>query len=147
MAKHKPLASGHTSGIFKDGRTVPFMSLPPAGRKWQVQNKVSTVRMRYVCRCARFDGSAIAGFLAVFRANNCVISGFFSGKGRAVQMWNSIRHLGASRRRRLRKELAQGRVVLRWNMNCAEVIANIDDLAISIWPLGVIDKLSQIDDI
>ena len=37
------------------------------------------------------------------------------------------------------------RVVLRWN--CAKVIANIDDLAISIWTLKVIDKLSQIDDI
>ena len=39
------------------------------------------------------------------------------------------------------------RIVLRWN--CAKVIANIDDLAISIWALKVIDrdKLSQIDDI
>ena len=37
------------------------------------------------------------------------------------------------------------RVVLRWN--CAKVIANIDDLAISIWAPKVIDELSQIDDI
>ena len=37
------------------------------------------------------------------------------------------------------------RVVLRWN--CAKVIANIDDLAISIWASKVIDELSQIDDI
>jgi len=34
---------------------------------------------------------------------------------------------------------------LRWN--CAKVIANIDDLAISIWGPKVIDELSQIDDI
>ena len=38
-----------------------------------------------------------------------------------------------------------GRVVFRWN--CAKVIANIDDLAITIWALKVIDELSQIDDI
>ena len=37
------------------------------------------------------------------------------------------------------------RIVLRWN--CAKVIANIDDLAISIWASKVIDELSQIDDI
>ena len=37
------------------------------------------------------------------------------------------------------------RAVLRWN--CAKAIANIDDLAILIWALKVIDKLSQIDDI
>ena len=37
------------------------------------------------------------------------------------------------------------RVVLRWN--CAKVIANIDDLAITIWVLKVIDELSQIDNI
>ena len=37
------------------------------------------------------------------------------------------------------------RVVLRWN--CAKVIANIDDLAISIWAPNVIDELSQIDDL
>ena len=35
--------------------------------------------------------------------------------------------------------------VLRWN--CAKVIANIDDLAMSTWALKVIDELSQIDDI
>ena len=35
------------------------------------------------------------------------------------------------------------RVVLRWN--CAKVIANIDNLAISIWAPKVIDELSQID--
>ena len=37
------------------------------------------------------------------------------------------------------------RVVLRWN--CAKFIANIDDLAISIWAPKVIDERSQIDDI
>ena len=37
------------------------------------------------------------------------------------------------------------RVVLR--RNCAKVIANIGDLAISIWAPKVIDELSQIDDI
>ena len=37
------------------------------------------------------------------------------------------------------------RVVLRWNRT--KVIANIDDLAISIWALKVIDEVSQIDDI
>ena len=37
------------------------------------------------------------------------------------------------------------RVVLRWNR--AKVIADIDDLAISIWALKVIDEVSQIDDI
>ena len=37
------------------------------------------------------------------------------------------------------------RVVLRWNR--AKVIANIDDLAISIWALKVIDEVSKIDDI
>ena len=41
--------------------------------------------------------------------------------------------------------LFRDRVVLRWN--CAKVIANIDDLAISIWAPKVIDELSQIDDI
>ena len=48
---------------------------------------------------------------------------------------------------RLAREAAgrEARVVLRWNR--AKVIANIDDLAISIWALKVIDKLSQIDDI
>ena len=37
------------------------------------------------------------------------------------------------------------RVVLRWNR--AKVIANIDNLAISIWALKVIDDVSKIDDI
>ena len=40
---------------------------------------------------------------------------------------------------------AVARVVLRWNRT--KVIANIDDLAISIWALKVIDEVSQIDDI
>ena len=38
-----------------------------------------------------------------------------------------------------------GRVVLRWNR--AKVIANIDDLVISIWALKVVDEVPQIDDI
>ena len=37
------------------------------------------------------------------------------------------------------------RVVLRWS--CANVIANIDDLAISIWAPKVINALSRVDDI
>ena len=37
------------------------------------------------------------------------------------------------------------RIVLRWD--CATVIANIDDLAIAIWVLKVVDEFSQIVDI
>ena len=46
--------------------------------------------------CARFDGSTIDHFLEeIFRDTTkraCIISDFFSGKGRAVQMWNSLRY-------------------------------------------------------
>ena len=64
-------------------------------------NKVSAVW------CAWFDGSTIEDFLAAFREilKNCAIAVFFSGKGRAVQMWNSIRHLETPCR--MRKALSQ----------------------------------------
>ena len=54
-------------------------------------NKVSAVW------CKRFDGSTIDDFLEHqirFRDRTqraCVIADLFSGSGRAVQMWNSIR--------------------------------------------------------
>ena len=50
--------------------------------------------------CKRFDGSTMDGFLAdIFRDRSqraCVVADFFSGMGRAVQLWNSIRYLEAS---------------------------------------------------
>ena len=57
LVKHTPMESGKTSGVYKDDRPVSFMSVPSAGYKWQVMNKVSTVW------CSRFDGSTIEDFL------------------------------------------------------------------------------------
>ena len=96
LVKHTPMGRGKTSGVYKDDRPVSFISVPPAGYKWQVMNEVSTVR------CKRFDGSTIDDFLSdVFRDRTqrpCVVADFCSGKGRAVQLWNSIRYLEASPR-------------------------------------------------
>jgi hypothetical protein len=94
LVKHTPLGTGRTSGVYKDDRPVSFIFVPSTGFRWQVMQKVSTVW------CARFDGSTIDHFLEeIFRdttKRSCVISDFFSGKGRAVQMWNSLRYLEAS---------------------------------------------------
>ena len=61
-----------------------------------MQNKIPAVW------CKRFDGSTIEDFLTdVFRDTTqrpCAVADFFSGGGRAVQMWNSIRYREASYR-------------------------------------------------
>ena len=94
LVKHRPMSTGRTSGVYKDDRPVSFIFVPSAGFKWQVMNKAPAVW------CKRFDGSTIEDFLEdLFRDQTkraCVISDFFSGKGRAVQMWNSLRYLEAS---------------------------------------------------
>ena len=83
---------GKTSGAYKDDRPVSFMPVPPAGHKWQVVDKVPAVW------CKRFDGSmrTIEDFLEhLFRDRTQrvrAIADFFSGSGRAVGMWNSIRY-------------------------------------------------------
>ena len=96
LVKHTPMSTGKTSGVYKGDRPVSFIFVPSAGFKWQVMNKVSTVWPW----CKRFDGSTIDDFLEdLFRDRTqraCVIADFFSGKGRAVQMWNSLRYLEAS---------------------------------------------------
>ena len=106
LVKHTSMGSGETSGVYKDDRPVSFMFIPPAGYKWQVMNKVSTVW------CKRFDGSTIEDFLEhLFRDRTqraCVIADFFSGSGRAVQMWNSIRYPEASCR--LCKAMSQNEI-------------------------------------
>ena len=94
LVKHTPMGKGNTSGDYKDDRPVSFFFVPSAGYKWQVMNKVSTVW------CKRFDGSTIEEFLSdVFRDRTqrpCVVADFFSGSGRSVQLWNSVRYLEAS---------------------------------------------------
>ena len=96
LAKHTPMGRGKTRGVYKDDRPVSFefIFVPSAGYKWQVANKVSAVW------CKRFDGSTIDDILPdVFRDRTqraCVVADFFSGKGPAVQLWNSIRYLEAS---------------------------------------------------
>ena len=55
---------------------------------------------RVVCSLRWDHGSTIEGFLEHLFGDQteraCVIAVFFSEKGRAVQMWNSIRYLEAS---------------------------------------------------
>ena len=46
MVKHTPMRKGETSGVCKGDRPVSFIFVPPAGYKWQVMSKVSTVRVR-----------------------------------------------------------------------------------------------------
>ena len=41
LVKHTPMRPGKTSGAYKDGRPVSFISIPPAGYERQVMNKVS----------------------------------------------------------------------------------------------------------
>ena len=61
LVKHTPMGQGRVSGVFKDDRPVSFFFVP-AGYKWQVQQKVSTVW------CKRFDGSTFEDFAEdVFR--------------------------------------------------------------------------------
>ena len=84
LVKHTPMGRGKTSGVDKGGRPVSFIFVLSAGCKWQVMDKVSTVR------CKRFDASAMDDFLYIsdiFRdptKRPCVVAGFSSGKGRAV---------------------------------------------------------------
>ena len=89
LVKHTPMGTGKTSGVYKDDRPVSFFFVPSDGFEWQVMNKIPTVW------CKRFAGTTIEDFLQdVFRDTTqraCVVSDFFSGGGRAVQMWNSIR--------------------------------------------------------
>ena len=93
LVKHTPMGQGRVSGVFKDDRPVSFIFVP-AGYKWQVQQKVSTVW------CKRFDGSTFEEFAEdVFRdrtTRSCVVADFFGAKGRSVQLWNSTRYLEAS---------------------------------------------------
>ena len=97
---------GANQRVYKDDRPVSFIFVPSTGFKWQVINKVSAVW------CKRFDGSTIEDFLEdLFRDTTeraCVISDFFSGKGRAVQMWNSLRYLEASCR--LCRAISEGEI-------------------------------------
>ena len=104
------MRTGKTSGVYKGDRPVSFIFVPSAGSKWQVMSKVSAVW------CKRFDGSTIDDFLEdLFSCRDrthgqraCVIADFFSSKGRAVQMWDSIRYLEASCR--LCKAVSEGAI-------------------------------------
>ena len=100
LVKHTRAPMGHVqgraSGVYKNGRPVSFFFVPSGGYKWQVTNKVSAVL------CKRFDGSIIEDFLRdvvrdpIATERPCVVADFFSGGGRAVQLWNSGRYLEAS---------------------------------------------------
>ena len=94
IVKHTPMSTGRTSGVYKDGHPVSFISVPSAGFKWQVMSRVSAVR------CKRLDGSTIDDFLGDLLRDQtkraCGISDFFQRQGPSsanAYLCHTVRHL------------------------------------------------------